>query len=110
MSGAFRPAKDGVLLFVRVTPNARKSGVDGLWSGPDGAARLALKVAAPPDRGRANKAIVETLAAALALPKSRFSITAGEKDRLKTVSIVGDSVAIGASLAALIDALGRSGP
>ncbi|MEQ1931084.1 MAG: DUF167 domain-containing protein [Parvularculaceae bacterium] len=91
-------------MFVRVTPNARVNCIEGLWRGPGGEERLALKVAAPPDKGRANKAVIDLLAGALALPKSRLTLDAGEKDRLKTVAVAGDWREIAAALAAIVAA------
>ncbi|MGE0409910.1 MAG: DUF167 family protein [Amphiplicatus sp.] len=90
-----------VRLDIRVTPNADRDAVIGLWRGPKGEARLALRVTAPPDKGRANKAVIALLAALLGLPKSALSITAGDKDRLKTVVIAGAGADIARKIAAL---------
>ncbi len=49
--------------------------------------RLGLRVQAPPDRGRANKAVCALLAKSLGIPKSSVRILAGEKSSLKTVGI-----------------------
>jgi uncharacterized protein (TIGR00251 family) len=87
---------------VRVTPGAAKARVGGAWTGPDGAPRLVIRVAAPPDKGRANRAVIEALAEALGVPKSALSIAAGEKDRQKTISIEGDESAITARLQSLL--------
>lgn len=89
---------------MRVTPNASKEGISGLWRGPNGEARLVIRVSAPPDKGRANKAVLKLLAKTLALPKSAVSLTGGEKDRAKTVAIAGDSSEIAARLKAIIAA------
>lgn len=104
MTRAFRLEKDHVALFLRVTPNASKNEIRGLWRGPEGEDRLVIRVTAPPDKGRANKAVVKLIAATLGLPKSSVSITAGEKDRLKTVAIEGDSGDIIERLEALLSA------
>lgn len=85
-------AREGrLLVMVRVTPNASRDGIAGLWRGPDESERLAVRVTAPPDRGRANQAVAKLLAKTLGLPKSAVSIVAGDKDRLKTVAIDRDS-------------------
>lgn len=94
MSGPCRETDTGALIFVRVTPNAGKDEVKGVWVGPNGETRLALRVAAPPDKGRANKAALALLARALGAPKSSFSIVAGETDRLKTIAATGDPSAL----------------
>lgn len=89
-------------LSVRVTPGAARAAVGGAWTGPDGAPRLVVRVAAPPDKGRANRAVIEALAAAFGVPKSALAIAAGEKDRLKTISIDGEDSAITARLQSLM--------
>ena len=102
MKRAYRVSDGGVLLQVRVTPNASTDICGGCWIGADGDKRLALKVTAPPDKGRANKAVQKLVASALGLPKSAVSLTAGEKDRLKTLLIEGDRVEIAERLAGLL--------
>ncbi|MEQ8935514.1 MAG: DUF167 family protein [Amphiplicatus sp.] len=102
MSRCFQGSGEGALLFVRVTPNASKDEVRGLWTGPSGEERLSVRVAAPPDGARANKSVAALIAKTLGLPKSAASIRAGEKDRLKTVALAGDAKAIEARLALLI--------
>lgn len=104
MTGPYQTQSAGVLIRVRVTPNATKDRVAGLWLGPGGEARLAVRVTARPDKGRANKAVLKLLAKTLALPKSALSLTGGEKDRLKTVAVEGDPREIGAKLEAIVGA------
>lgn len=62
---------------------------------------LRLRVAAVPDKGRANAAVIALLGKALGVPKSAIAVTAGETARLKTVAIAGDGAALAARLAAL---------
>lgn len=91
-----------MLILLRVTPNASKDEIGGLWCGADGEERLLVRVAAPPDKGKANAAVAKLVAKALGAPKSAVSIAAGEKDRLKTVAISGDSGEIISRIEALI--------
>jgi len=72
-----------------------------LWTGADGEQRLAVKVTAPPDKGKANAAVVKLLANALRLPKSSLTVASGETSRLKTVAIVGSGANLAAALIAL---------
>lgn len=101
MSAFFRRDGADVFLHARVTPHARKDAIGGLWRGPDGAARLALRVAAPADEGRANTACRRLLAAALALPLAQIQLVAGETARLKTFRLSGDAATIEKALALL---------
>jgi uncharacterized protein (TIGR00251 family) len=74
-----------------VTPGASKDSIGGLWRGAEGEERLAIRVAAPPDKGKANQAVVKLLAKVLGLPRSALTLIAGEKDRLKSIAIESDS-------------------
>lgn len=91
----------GVRMFVRVAPGAAKDEIAGLWNGVDGEAHLAVKVTAPPDKGKANAAVVKLIATHLGLPKSSVSIMAGETSRLKTIAVSGDHEAIIAGIKSL---------
>ncbi|MHB0936302.1 MAG: DUF167 domain-containing protein [Armatimonadota bacterium] len=46
-----------------------------------------VRVTAPPVEGAANAAVVEVLAKALGVPKSRLAITAGASGRVKRVTV-----------------------
>ncbi len=46
-------------------------------------------MAAAPERGRANEALVELLADALDVPRSRVSVVGGQTGRRKIVEVVG---------------------
>lgn len=93
----------GWLLRVRVNPGASRAHVGGRWDGPNGDTRLVVRVTAPPEKGKANKAAAEAIAKAFGLPKSSVSITAGETDRLKTFALDGDHETLAARLAALLE-------
>lgn len=90
MTPALRLAKGGWLLSVRVTPKSSRDHVTGIHTAADGAMSLAVKVTAPPDKGKANKAVIETLAKASGLPKSVFSIVSGQTERSKTILVTGN--------------------
>lgn len=90
MSGPCRETEAGALIYVRVTPNAGRDEIRGVWEGPNDEMRLTLRVAAPADKGRANKSALALLASGLGAPKSSFSIVAGETGRLKTIAATGD--------------------
>jgi uncharacterized protein (TIGR00251 family) len=98
----YRLTPEGLLLTVRVTPNAGADRIEGAEIRADGQAVLRLRVAAVPDKGKANLAVIVLLARALGLPKSGIELVSGETARLKTLRIAGDAP----FLAARIDALG----
>ena len=67
-------------ITVRVIPNASRNEIVG-WVGEE----LKIKVQAPPEGGRANKALIEFLSKALKLPRREATIAAGQKSRRKTL-------------------------
>jgi uncharacterized protein (TIGR00251 family) len=70
-------------ISVIVRPNSRKEGVTP--PGEDGV--YAVRVAAPPVEGKANRRVIELLAGHFGVPKSRVSIARGTGGRRKTVEI-----------------------
>lgn len=48
---------------------------------------VVVRVTAPPVEGAANTAVIEALAKALGVPKSRLAITAGSTGRVKRVTV-----------------------
>lgn len=63
---------------------------------------LRLRVAAVPDKGKANAAVIALLSKALAVPKSAIRLTAGETARIKLFAIDGDPAVLAARLATLL--------
>ena len=86
----FSATADGVRVRLKVTPGARRAGVGVVEAAADGAV-LKVQVTAPPEGGKANAAVLKTLAKAWRLPKSRLAITAGAGAQRKTVHVAGDA-------------------
>jgi uncharacterized protein (TIGR00251 family) len=55
----------------------------------DGRKRIAIRLAAPPVDGAANRALIAFLAAQLGVPRSTLRIVSGESGRLKSVAVAG---------------------
>lgn len=89
-SGALSRHGDHVRLTVRLTPNGGRNAIDGIETGDDGKAWLKMRVAAAPEKGKANAAMIRCLSRALSLPKSSISIAAGDTQRKKILRIGGD--------------------
>ena len=79
----------GFILSVRAQPGARKAGVLGIHAGA-----LKIAVTAPPQDGRANKALIELLAETLDLRRSQVHLLSGETRRDKRFLIQGVSQAL----------------
>ena len=67
---------------IKVKTNAKENAV---VEGPEG--ELQVLVKSPPQEGRANEAVIETLAAHFKVPKSRVAIVGGFKSKVKIVEI-----------------------
>ncbi len=79
---------EGCILPVRAQPGARKAGVLGEQAGS-----LKLAVTAPPEDGRANKALTELLREVLGVKRSQVELLSGETSREKRFLIRGISEA-----------------
>jgi hypothetical protein len=73
-------------LALRVTPNARRPAVE-VGEDAEGRPLLLVKVAVPPEDGRANDAVVRLLAEALGLRRSALTLVQGHTARQKVVEI-----------------------
>ncbi|ANT48945.1 DUF167 family protein [Mesorhizobium amorphae] len=101
MATPFRLRDDGVDLFVRLTPKAALSRLEGVETAADGRSHLKARVRAVPENGAANAALEKLVAKALGVPVSAVSVVAGGTARLKTLRIAGDPGALAKSIEAL---------
>lgn len=108
-SSPYTVVPDGVRLAVRLTPRASRNAVAGLTAGADGRTALAIRLAAPPVDGAANKALIAFLADQLGLPKSAISISSGETARLKMLHLSGVSAVIAERVERIARAAGEKG-
>ena len=67
---------------LKITPNASKNEITGIKDN-----RLCVRIAAPPEDGKANDSLRSFLSKILNHPKRDISIIKGEHSRLKTVAI-----------------------
>jgi uncharacterized protein (TIGR00251 family) len=94
------PHAEGCVIAVRAQPGARRNAVVGEQNGT-----LKVSVTAPPDKGRANKAIEEVLAEAIGLKKSQVELISGPTSRDKRFLIRATPQAVAARLTSLISPL-----
>ena len=69
-------------LQIKVIPSSSKDYIAG-WLGE----ALKVKVKAPPEKGKANKAIIKVLEKKLDLPKGSINITGGSTSSKKVIEI-----------------------
>jgi len=81
-----RPQGADCLLTVRVSPKASRAALVGLH---DNALKIA--VSAPPEKGKANAAVIRLLARSLDISPSRISLVGSPSSRTKTLRINGIS-------------------
>ena len=74
----------GVTLSIRTQPGSSKNRIIGEYGG-----RLKLAVTAAPEKGKANKAVIELLADTLHIHESSIHIISGESSRDKRLMIEG---------------------
>ncbi len=73
---------NSVLLPVKVVPGASRTRFMGEWDG-----RAKLAVAAPPEQGKANRALIVFLARLLDVPKRHIAVVSGHASPIKTIRI-----------------------
>lgn len=71
-------------LEVKVVPGSSRTEVAG-WLGES----LKVRVAAPPEKGKANQAVIRLLSELLALPVASFTIVSGASSQRKFIAIEG---------------------
>ena len=99
----FAAVPQGLKIFVRLQPRARREGIEGVVIDADGRTALKIAVTAPPEDGKANAALVALLGKAWKLPKSAFEIVGGATDRRKTLLLRGDSASLLAAIKPYLD-------
>jgi hypothetical protein len=82
MSPFYQPTSQGYLLRLTVVPGAQRTQVVGLHGD-----RLKVRLAAPPEKGLANRELIDFLARSLNLPKSSLKLTLGAQSRSKVVEL-----------------------
>jgi uncharacterized protein (TIGR00251 family) len=86
----FKIHASGLTVLIRLTPNARRSEINGKMDSGDGKTALRISINAVPEDGKANKELIAFLAKAWKLPKSSFSLLSGHTNRQKVILIEGD--------------------
>ncbi len=79
--------ENGVIFGVKVVPGSSRTALAGVLGD-----LLKIKVAAPPEKGKANKCLVEFLAKQLGIKKNQISILSGQTNPVKTISVADVSV------------------
>lgn len=84
---ALRESKQGVLIDLVISPNAKKTEFVGEYG-----EALKLKIKAPPVDGKANEEIIRFLCVIFSVARSQVTLLRGETSKRKTVCISGLSI------------------
>ena len=84
VSPALRQMPEGVVVSVYVQPKSRREQIVGMQ-----ADRLKLAVTEPPDRGRANEAVMRLLARTVGIAPSSVRLLRGDTSRNKELLLAG---------------------
>jgi uncharacterized protein (TIGR00251 family) len=87
LKSAIQVTSTGVLIRVFVQPKARREQVVGLHGD-----RLKLAVTEPPDKGKANAAVIRLLAEVLQVAPSKVELLRGDTSRQKDLVVSGLSL------------------
>jgi len=98
MADPCRRDGDDLLVAIRLSPRAAREKIGGVWTDADGKPWLQASVTAPPDRGRANAALIALLAARLKIAPSSIFLETGDVSRLKRLRILDCTPAIAQAL------------
>ncbi len=77
-----KETEDGIIIPAKIQPNSSKEKVMGEY-----AEKLKIAVTSPPEKGKANKAIVKALAKWLNIKTSDIQIVSGEKSKDKEIFV-----------------------
>jgi uncharacterized protein (TIGR00251 family) len=77
---------EGIILPVRAQPGARRAGIQGAHAGA-----LKVSVTQVAEKGKANQALIEAIAAGLGLRRTQVELLSGETQRDKRFLIRGIS-------------------
>ena len=75
---------EGVVINVRVQPGARRDRIVGEHAGA-----LKVSVTQPPEKRKANQAVIEVVSAALSIRRSQVRVVSGDTSRDKRLLVVG---------------------
>ncbi len=78
------------IIALHIVPKASKNQIIGWVEDGKGGRALKIKIAAPPEDGKANAELIKFLSKQWDMPKSAFEIVGGEASRHKRLKIHGN--------------------
>ncbi len=105
MRNPFSVTSMGVVLYVRLSPNASSNRLDGVLVQASGENRLKVKITVVPEKGKANQALLKLLSKKLRYPPRDLEIIRGRTDRNKDILITGEADNVIKNIETMIAAL-----
>ena len=90
----FDKTDQGIILRVRLSPNSSCCKVLGIFTSPDNLEFIKISVISVPEKGRANKELINWLSKTLDIAKSNFTIITGELDKYKKILITAEQSSV----------------
>ena len=81
----YKKTAEGIVLNVKILPNASQGAIRGTFVDAEGNEFLKISVISVPEKGKANKELINFLAKRLRVAKSNLAIISGETDRCKRI-------------------------
>lgn len=88
----YTKTQKGYVLRVRLTPNSSSCKILGTTTDANNDVFLKISVVSVPEKGKANKELVNFLAKKLKIAKSELEIFSGELDKWKKIRILSDKI------------------
>ena len=88
---------DGAILSVRAQPRSSRPGLDSIVGDA-----VKVRIKSAPVDGKANKELVETIADAFGIPKSRVELKSGQTSKTQRILLRG--VSVGTAEAVILEA------
>ena len=98
MSELFELHKKGLMIRVRISPNSSSCAVNGVMEAADGTKLLKISLKSVPEKGKANKELIDFLAQKMRIPKIDIELVSGETQRVKKILFYGEAKALKAQL------------
>ena len=86
---AIQEDTDGVVFTAKIVPGSSRTTVAGVLD-----TMIKIRVAAPPEKGKANECLIAFLARQLGVRKNAIAILSGQSNPVKQVRVAGISAAI----------------
>lgn len=79
--------ENNIILRVRISPNSSCCCVKGIFVSVEGLQFLKINVISVPEKGKANRELIDFLAKRLKIAKSKMEIISGDTDKYKKILI-----------------------